>query len=181
MEIEKIRITVCVLLAFFLYFVLYKKTVEEYYRDRLFAVRNDLFVMIADTSPDIFSHRSYKVTEGILNSTILMLEKFDFATVFIFAVHPARQFYPARSDKPRKKALKGEDKTVARWMLDAQEESVTLLVRYMFLHSPFAGAVFMLTMSVLYTIREKRIPRRNDRKPAMMNRLFLDYAYNSIS
>ena len=162
-KVETIRVVISLLAIWFMYFVVYKKMVEEFFRDKLFEIRNELFISVASKNPSLFTTAAYRQTERMLNNAIYLLGFIDFSIVLYFWMQDTEHLTARRegnSKTSRKMLRQIHDKNVRRNLENAERESMRLLVRSMFWRSPVAG-LFAFILILLVTVVKGRHMGRN--------------------
>lgn len=167
-KVETIRIVISLLAIWFMYFVVYKKMVEEYFRDKLFEVRNELFLSIASKNPSLFTTAAYRQTERMLNNAIYLLGFMDFSTVlFILMQDMDLKTRSAGNTRASRRMLKQiHDKHVRRSLEEAEQESMQLLVRSMFWRSPVAGIVAFVLILLYMVVKGRHMGKAVSMKSA---------------
>ena len=135
----------------YLLYRLYKSWMLELYRDRLFKIREDLFIDIAEKDIKIFDTGIYRYTEFTINTNIRMLEETSISMMLINWLYLRKRYKILSDDVSRlEKELMGDvPKKVRNRLEKARSNTTDYTIQYLFLSSPFVSLLALFIVSIV--------------------------------
>lgn len=169
----------------YLLYRLYKSWLLELYRDRLFKIREDLFIDIAEKDIKIFDMEIYRYTEFTINTNIRMLEETSISMMLINWLY-LRKKYKILSDsvsKMEKELMGNVPKKVRNRLEKARSNATDYTIQYLFLSSPFVSlfALFIVSIVVLLSSAKDMTKGKNHENRDKINEALGDAYRGSLA